>query len=104
MNIGQILETALGIGRLKVSVIRSMHAEHTNLLMRGYIKEVYELVRVQFVEYWIQTLSMTKWFVWQEPTIGMPIATPVFDGAHESEIKELLEAGDFQHSGQITLV
>lgn len=33
----------------------------------------------------------------------MPIATPVFDGAKESEIKELLQLGGLPTSGQITL-
>lgn len=33
----------------------------------------------------------------------MPIATPVFDGAKESEIKELLQLGGLPSSGQITL-
>jgi DNA-directed RNA polymerase subunit beta len=34
---------------------------------------------------------------------GLPVATPVFDGARESEIKELLTLGDLPTSGQITL-
>lgn len=34
---------------------------------------------------------------------GMPIATPVFDGAKEAEIKELLKLGDLPTSGQIRL-
>lgn len=33
----------------------------------------------------------------------MPIATPVFDGAKEKEIKELLKLGGLPTSGQITL-
>jgi len=34
---------------------------------------------------------------------GLPIATPVFDGAKESEVKELLKLADLPESGQITL-
>ncbi|VEI48007.1 DNA-directed RNA polymerase subunit beta [Actinobacillus equuli] len=34
---------------------------------------------------------------------GLPLATPVFDGAHEAEIKGLLELGGLPTSGQITL-
>ena len=34
---------------------------------------------------------------------GLPIATPVFDGAKESEIKDLLKLADLHESGQITL-
>ena len=33
----------------------------------------------------------------------MPIATPVFDGAKESDIKDLLKLADLPESGQITL-
>ena len=34
---------------------------------------------------------------------GLPIATPVFDGATEGSIKELLKLGDLPESGQLTL-
>src|SRR5207245_8948244 len=34
---------------------------------------------------------------------GVPVATPVFDGATEDEIKELLELADLPQSGQTTL-
>ena len=37
-------------------------------------------------------------------TDGLPIATPVFDGAKESEIKELLKLADLPESGQLTLL
>ena len=34
---------------------------------------------------------------------GLPIATPVFDGAKESEVKDLLKLADLPESGQYTL-
>ena len=34
---------------------------------------------------------------------GVPMATPVFDGAAEDEIKNLLELADLPRSGQTTL-
>ncbi|MBX9705001.1 MAG: DNA-directed RNA polymerase subunit beta, partial [Gammaproteobacteria bacterium] len=34
---------------------------------------------------------------------GVPMATPVFDGANEAEIKEMLALADLPESGQITL-
>jgi DNA-directed RNA polymerase subunit beta len=34
---------------------------------------------------------------------GVPVATPVFDGAHEHEIKSLLREAGLPESGQITL-
>ena len=36
-------------------------------------------------------------------THGVPIATPVFDGATEAEIKDMLELAGLPRSGQITL-
>ena len=33
----------------------------------------------------------------------MPVATPVFDGAHEGDVTELLEAAGLDGSGQVTL-
>ena len=35
---------------------------------------------------------------------GVPMATPVFDGADEAEIRELLELADLPVSGQVDLV
>ncbi len=34
---------------------------------------------------------------------GVPFATPVFDGAHESEIRQMLELADMPAGGQMTL-
>tara|TARA_B100000676_G_C17622907_1_gene602604 strand:- start:14 stop:673 length:660 start_codon:yes stop_codon:yes gene_type:complete len=35
---------------------------------------------------------------------GVPIATPVFDGAHEGDIVEMLQDAGLEESGQVTLV
>jgi DNA-directed RNA polymerase subunit beta len=34
---------------------------------------------------------------------GVPVATPVFDGAHEGDVTQLLEAAGLDSSGQVTL-
>jgi DNA-directed RNA polymerase subunit beta len=34
---------------------------------------------------------------------GVPVATPVFDGAHEGDVTELLKAAGLDSSGQVTL-
>jgi DNA-directed RNA polymerase subunit beta len=34
---------------------------------------------------------------------GVPVATPVFDGAHEGDVTQLLEAAGLHTSGQVTL-
>jgi len=40
---------------------------------------------------------------WAAKTLGIHVATPVFEGAKESEIKELLKEAKLSTSGQITL-
>src|SRR3546814_14470847 len=35
---------------------------------------------------------------------GVPMATPVFDGAHEPDIVEMLEKAGLDKSGQVTLI
>jgi DNA-directed RNA polymerase subunit beta len=35
--------------------------------------------------------------------VGVPVATPVFDGAHEGDVTELLKAAGLDSSGQVTL-
>ena len=35
---------------------------------------------------------------------GVPIATPVFDGAHEGDIVDMLQDAGLEESGQVTLV
>src|SRR5207245_8289919 len=34
---------------------------------------------------------------------GVPIATPVFDGAKEADIEKMLDLAGLEHSGQVTL-
>jgi DNA-directed RNA polymerase subunit beta len=34
---------------------------------------------------------------------GVPVATPVFDGAHEADVSDLLEMAGYDPSGQVTL-
>ena len=39
----------------------------------------------------------------REPAQGVPIATPVFDGAKEADIEKMLDLAGLEHSGQVTL-
>lgn len=72
--------------------------------LREFIQKAYDLglgasqkVNVsEFTDQEVMTLA-------QNLRNGMPLATPVFDGAKEAEIKSLLQLGDIPTSGQITL-
>jgi DNA-directed RNA polymerase subunit beta len=104
MNVGQILEThmgsaAKGIGEkinkmIKAKAKADELKKYLNVLYNknAVIKE--DLDSLNNTE--IQSLAINL-------TDGLPIATPVFDGAKESEIKELLKLADLPESGQLTL-
>ena len=103
MNVGQILETHLGwacrglgkqIGDLAEQWERG-EAQREELIAK--FKDVYgeDQVLPRSNEE-LKELSGNL-------VRGVPIATPVFDGARESEIVEMLEKAGLEHSGQVTL-
>ena len=103
MNIGQILETHLGWAAKGVGyrIGEMLDAQRKVADIRKFLDEVYNFSGKQED---IASLS-------DEEVIelaanlrqGLPVATPVFDGADESEIKRLLELGGYHASGQMTL-
>ena len=105
MNIGQILETHLGMAAhgLGVKIDRMIKEQQEVAKLRGFLKEVYSLGEShqevnldEFTDDEIKRLA-------ENLRKGVPVATPVFDGARESEIKEMLKLADIPESGQITL-
>ena len=105
MNIGQILETHLGLAAKGIGdKINAMIKQQQSIAkLREYIQRAYDLGGApQQVD--LSTFSDDEVIrLAQNLRKGMPLATPVFDGAHESEIKGLLELADLPTSGQITL-
>ncbi|MDB4243047.1 DNA-directed RNA polymerase subunit beta [Gammaproteobacteria bacterium] len=104
MNVGQVLEThmgaaAKGIGQ-KINKMIKDKAKADEL--RKYLDVLYNKNATikedlnSFNNSEIQTLA-------ENLQDGLPIATPVFDGAKESEIKELLKLADLPESGQLIL-
>ncbi|RUO42799.1 DNA-directed RNA polymerase subunit beta [Aliidiomarina taiwanensis] len=105
MNVGQILETHLGAAARGIGrKIEKMLAEQEKLdKLRTFLQEVYDLGHGrQKVD--ISSFSDDEVLrLADNLKAGLPIASPVFDGAEESEIKELLKMADLPESGQITL-
>ena len=103
MNVGQILETHLGwaakgLGN-KISEMLDAHKGVGEL--RKFLNKVYNTSGKQedlksLTDDEILDLSHNL-------RGGVPMATPVFDGAEESEIKAMLELAGLPESGQITL-
>ncbi|MGR9068166.1 DNA-directed RNA polymerase subunit beta [Klebsiella quasipneumoniae] len=106
MNIGQILETHLGMAAKgigdKINAMLKQQQEVAKL--REFIQRAYDLGADVRQKVDLNTFSDEEVLRLAENLRkGMPIATPVFDGAKEAEIKALLQLGDLPTSGQITL-
>jgi DNA-directed RNA polymerase subunit beta len=106
MNIGQILETHLGwaakgIGHKIGRMLDSMATERATTI-RGFLDEVYNKTGGQKAD--IASLTDDEIIALAgNLRHGVPMATPVFDGAAEEEIKRMLELADLPTSGQTTL-
>jgi DNA-directed RNA polymerase subunit beta len=112
MNIGQVLETHLGwaakvLGEQIASILQEIQFD-TATEDGADIKEL----RATLEKIYNQTNEREKLAALSEPELlelannlrgGVPIATPVFDGASETEIKALLELAGLPKSGQTTL-
>ncbi|WP_445401576.1 DNA-directed RNA polymerase subunit beta [Zobellella sp. An-6] len=106
MNIGQILETHLGLAAKGIGekIDRMIKEQQEIARLRDFIQEVYNLGDGVRQKVDLSTFSDDEVRVLAENLRkGMPIATPAFDGAREHEIKRLLKLADLPESGQITL-
>ena len=105
MNIGQVLETHLGMAASGIGVkIDRMLKEHEEMAkLRSFLQEVYSAGKSH------QAVDLATFSDDEVKRLagnlrkGVPMATPVFDGATEAEIKHMLTLADIPESGQITL-
>jgi DNA-directed RNA polymerase subunit beta len=104
MNVGQVLETHLGWAAkgLGHRIGAMIEANESTQKLRGFLDEIYNKSGGQPAD--LQSLSDGE-IVELAGNLksGVPIATPVFDGATETEIKNLLELAGQPRSGQATL-
>ena len=103
MNVGQILETHLGwacrgIGTKIGEAVAAYQQDSKIKPLKELLKKVYgddkEVSALKDDETADLGNSLRS---------GVSIATPVFDGAHEADIIELLDAAGLDASGQVTL-
>ena len=103
MNVGQVLETHLGWAAKALGLkIQELNREGDDKKLATFLKKAYSLGGVQKVD----VESFTKKDLRElagNLSDGLPMATPVFDGAKESEIKEMLELAGLPLSGQAVL-
>jgi DNA-directed RNA polymerase subunit beta len=107
MNVGQILEThlgwaAAGLGRKIQQAIDAYHHSNrttdiTKTLRDIYGEKTFKAELASLTEEELVELASNE-------VGGVPMATPVFDGAREDDIVEMLKKAGLDPSGQVTLV
>ncbi|MCT8470010.1 DNA-directed RNA polymerase subunit beta [Chromohalobacter canadensis] len=106
MNVGQILETHLGMAAwgLGVRVDEMLREARQQQVaeIRDFLGQVYNTAETRQED--IDSLSDDEIITLAKNLRnGVPVATPVFDGAKEHEIKHLLSLANLPDSGQMTL-
>jgi DNA-directed RNA polymerase subunit beta len=103
MNVGQILETHLGWAAkgLGLRIGEMLKANESTAKLRKFLDKIYNSAGkkeelTDFADEEITELATNL-------KGGVPFATPVFDGATEAEIKDMLELAGLPRSGQIAL-
>ncbi len=106
MNVGQILETHLGwacraLGQQVGAMLDNHRAGRSDRDLRSLLKKIYgdRNYRNEFQELPDEQLIDMS----ENLRRGIPIATPVFDGAREADIVQMLEMAGLDGSGQVTL-
>ncbi|WP_027709427.1 DNA-directed RNA polymerase subunit beta [Zooshikella ganghwensis] len=105
MNVGQILETHLGLAAkgLGEKINRMMEAQRSLAEVREFLGQIYNGTGEGRYEDLNSLTDAEVIELAKNLEKGVPMATPVFDGAKEKEIKALLRLADMPESGQMTL-
>ncbi len=102
MNIGQVLEVHLGWAAkgLGKKIAKMLEEQAKVADVRKFLGKIYKGEQAEEIATFTdeEVIEMSR-----NLRAGVPFATPVFDGASEEEIKELLELADLPTSGQIQL-
>ena len=106
MNVGQILETHLGAAAKglgeKINVM--IQQEQKVAEIRKFLDQIYNGIGESRRSEDLKSLNDDEIIeLAKNLTAGVPMATPVFDGASEVEIKEMLKLADIGEDGQFTL-
>ena len=102
MNVGQVLETHLGWAakELGEKIGEMLDSEVKTLEIRNFLDQIYEKGGSQDLSSLKDAEVLELADNLRE---GVPMATPVFDGAKETEVKAMLELAGLPSSGQTQL-
>ncbi|MBX6427165.1 MAG: DNA-directed RNA polymerase subunit beta [Variibacter sp.] len=103
MNVGQILETHLGwacagLGKRIGEAYDAYMAKQDTKPIKEILKKIYgedETIKSLRDNELVELAANLRH--------GVPIATPVFDGAKEADIEQMLDLAGLERSGQVTL-
>jgi DNA-directed RNA polymerase subunit beta len=104
MNVGQILEAHLGwaAAGLGLKIGEMIDAQRKVEELKTLLRKIYnnnsEKLRIK------ELSDDDVWQLCQNLRKGVPMATPVFDGAEEEEIKNMLALAELPETGQTTLI
>ena len=105
MNIGQVLETHLGLAAkgLGHKVASLLDAQCSVTEIKNYLTKIYNHDGTNRVD--LDSLTDDEILILAHNLReGVPMATPVFDGANESEIKQMLALAELPLDGKTTLI
>ncbi|RST31587.1 DNA-directed RNA polymerase subunit beta [Sphingomonas ginkgonis] len=111
MNVGQIFETHLGwaargLGQQVQQMLESMH-ERGKELADGNVAEVRTKLKQMYGDDYAADIDAKSdngvMELAQNLVGGLPMGTPVFDGAREADVSAMLEKAGLDPSGQVTL-
>ncbi|MED5535232.1 MAG: DNA-directed RNA polymerase subunit beta, partial [Pseudomonadota bacterium] len=117
MNVGQVLETHMGWAAKELGrkIEELLHSDESAAAVRRFLEVLYnktgdkkktksqkEDLKSQKED--LKSMNAEELLELAHNLVqGVPMATPVFDGANEQEIKDLLELAGLPESGQATL-
>ena len=107
MNVGQILETHLGwacagLGRQIGEILEANDSSNVAKNLKAKLKDIYGPRAYRDDIAGLNDEEILE--LGENLKSGVPIASPVFDGAHEADIVDMLEMAGLDNSGQVTLV
>ena len=104
MNVGQVLEAHIGWAAKGIGekIGEMIDAQKKAAELRDYLEQIYNGLDGRKED--LKSLTDAEITELAENlTTGLPIATPVFDGAKEADIKQMLELAGLPANGQTTL-
>ena len=105
MNVGQVLETHMGMAAkgLGVKIDAMLKAQSKAAEIRKFLQEIYDVGDTVYGTDLKELSDAEVLELASNLRKGVPIATPVFDGAHEVELKKMLTLAGLSDTGQTVL-